>query len=241
MVSHKDLTELEELLRRHNELRVKELLSPAERPESLLGVNGTLFLLKVLERSSDLLADCVDNIKRHRILSLYILTRAHYETTANLIYFLNKLTKLYSKEIERDEVEETLGKLSVGSKRKLDDGGVDFPDPVNVLTTIAQADKFLRRSGSDVDMFAGSYAFISEIAHPNHLGISYRSKTNLEAGKVIFQTDQESFERFEKSAVNKLLISANLFAHYYEKAFALLEANETMPTLVRDNSTELKG
>lgn len=228
-----ELTELENLVGRLNQRRVKELISPPEKPNSLLGNNGAVFLAKILERSHDLLVDCVDASKRHRILSLYILTRAHYETTANLLYFLNKIENYYKKKITLEDVERALQKLSIGSKLKFDDGGPEMPDPVHVLTTIEVADKYLRSAGSEVDMFARGYSFISEIAHPNHLGISYRSKTHVETGSILFQDDREAYERLEKSAINKLLISASIFNHYYDCALELLSANETMPTLVK--------
>ncbi len=230
----KELNELKEILKRIENLRFKKLISPEKKPERLLGNNGTIFLLRLLERSRDQLIDCLNAYESKRILSLYIQVRAHYETTASLLCFHRKLAKFYTKEMDWLQMDEALAKLSTGAKLK-PDGESKYinPDPINVLTTIKHADDLLRESGSEVDMFAGGYNFTSEIAHPNHLGLIYRSKVSVETGTVTFLSDEEAFEKYNKSPLYKLLISANIFLQWYGEAFSLLEKNETMPTLIK--------
>lgn len=229
-----ELNEVSELLQKIEGLRVKKLISPEERPDRLLGNNGTLLLLRLLERSRDQLMDCLAAYKGKRILSLFIQVRAHFETTASLMYFFGKLTKFYGGEIDLTQMEEALSKLSVGAKLKPEfNSEYPVPDPINVLTTIKHTDTLLRESGSTIDMFAGAYNFICEIAHPNHLGLLYRSEVSVKTGTVAFLSDEEAFDKNCKSPLYKLLISANVFLHWYGKAFSMLEKNETMPTLIK--------
>lgn len=229
-----ELNELYEILQRIENLRAKKLISPKEKPDRLLGNNGVLLLLRLLERSRDQLMDCLAAYQSRRILSLFIQVRAHFETTASLMYFLDKLNKFYDNEIDLPQMGEALDRLSIGAKLKPEfNSEYPIPDPINVLTTIKHADALLRASGSTIDMFAGAYNFICEIAHPNHFGLIYRSEVSVETGTVTFLSDDDAFNKNCKSPLYKLLISANVFLHWYSKAFSMLEKNETMPTLVK--------
>lgn len=234
MKNENEISELNEILAEIEGLRVTELICLEERPERIIGQNGVLFLLRLLERSRDLLKDCIAAYEARRILSLYVLVRAHFETTSSLMYFFGKLAKFYNGEIDLREFEESLSRVMSGSKLKPE---ADFKyavlDPVNVLTTIKHADDLLREVGSDIDMFKRAYDFISEIAHPNHLGLIYRTATSLETKKVVFLTDEEAHFRSAKGPLLKLLISADVFLSWYKKAFEMLEKNETMPTLIK--------
>lgn len=226
----KEIQELKEILIQMDNLRVRKLVSTVEKPDRLFGRNCALYLLRLHERSRDLLEDCVAAYEKRRALSLYILVRAHFETTASLMYLFGKMTKFYDGQINSAEMDEAFDRLSIGAKLKPDSPPRLIPDAVSVLTTIKHTDKLLKEMGSTVNMFTGAYDFISEIAHPNHLGLLYRSKVNLEENSVTFLKDEEISDSHFKSAVLKLLISANIFVNWYSESFAMLEKNETMPT-----------
>ncbi|KHD89031.1 MAG: hypothetical protein OM95_06140 [Bdellovibrio sp. ArHS] len=229
-----EINELRKLLREADELRVKKLILPDEKPARLLGVNGTIYLLRILDRFRDLLIACISAYEHKRVLSLYIEVRAHFETTASLMYFYGKLCEFYDNAIDLNQMEEATNRISSGSKLKPDwNSELPVLDPVNVLTTIKHADRILREAGSTVDMFAGSYNFISELAHPNHFGLIYKSEVSIEEGTITFLTDEDAFQKHSKGAIYKLLISVNVFMQWYQHAFSLLKKNETMPLLVR--------
>lgn len=231
MNPEKDFAELKDIFSQHEGLRYKELVSPEERPERLLGINGIHLLLKFLERSYDLLEGSIDTYSRHKTLQFYILVRSHFETTANLGYFLSNLRKFYNNEITVERIDEVVGKLSVGSRKKSpDNSDLVMPDSVSVLTTIDVVDKLLDR---DINMFRNSYDTLSEFSHPNFFGISYKTKVSVEQGNVLFLSDRDSFERFAKGGLPKLLITANVFMMFYREAYSLIEKNETMPKLIK--------
>ena len=62
MKNEQEINELHEILKRMENLRVKKLISPKERPSRLLGNNGILYLLRTLDRSRDLLKDCISRV-----------------------------------------------------------------------------------------------------------------------------------------------------------------------------------
>ena len=220
--------------RQHQALRFKRIVSQAERPDRLFGINGVHFLLKLLERSNDLIEEALFAIERHKTLTLILTARAHFETTASAGFFLRKLEKFYQNEVDEDTLSNFIGKLSTGSRIKdAETEDVKFPDPINVLTLIDEADKKLKSMGGHPDMLRSCYDVLSEYNHPNLMGTTYKTKVNLEEGTVTFLTDAESFEKHSKSIILKLLISADLYLMFYKKAFELLQQNENMPVLER--------
>lgn len=199
-----------------------------------MGVNGTLFLLRILERSYDLIEGAIDTYNRKKVIQFAILIRAHFETTTNLAYFLINLEKFYRGDIHIDKINEIVGKLLIGSRKKPEGNPpLEMPDSVSVLTAINGADNLLKNMGSDISMFEKIYELLCEFSHPNFLGTAYKTKVNIDKGNVTFLTDEESFERYSKMNVSRLLISVNFFIFWYKKAFSLIEKNETMPTLVK--------
>lgn len=227
-------SELKVLLQVHTELRFIELVSPKQKPSRLLGVNGIHLLLKLLERSFDLLADSIDAYDRSRTLLLYLAVRAHFETTANLGYFLKNLRRFYQKEIDDKEMDEVLTKLSAGGLVKPTwHGEIPVPDPIRIMSAIDAVDDILRKSGNKENIFRSSYDFISEFCHPNFFGAAYKFKVNLDKGSVVLLSDAESFDKYSKSAGLKLLVSGTAFIKFYKDAFSLLEKNETMPILIK--------
>lgn len=228
------IEELRDFLGQHEPYRYTRLESPKDRPERLLGVNGTHLLLKLLERSYDLLSDCIDAHDRNRTLIFYLGARAHFETTANLSFLLKKLKRFYAGEISAIEIEETVGRLSVGGKSKpTDSPELPVPDPISVMSAMDAVDDLLRKAGSEEDMFRPSYDSLSEFCHPNHFGAAYRTKVDLQKGTVHFLDDAASFNRFGKGAMSYLSLSVVVFLGFYKQAFALIAKNETMPTLVK--------
>ena len=66
------------------------MLGPTQIPNRDLGYNGTRFLLNSLQRSRFLFLEYIDNINRDNVVSAFLLTRGHFESTASVAYFLHK-------------------------------------------------------------------------------------------------------------------------------------------------------
>lgn len=233
------LRKLKEFLKQHSSLMYEQLISPEERPASLVGVNGIHLLLKLLERSNDLLHDSIEAHRGNRTLLLYLTVRAHYETTANLCFFLKNLRQFYQQEIDDNKINEVIKKLSVGGRDKPEWHGIlEVPDPISIMSAIDSVDDLLKKAGTTEKIIRSSYDFISEFCHPNFFGAAYKTKVDLESGTVTFLTDSESFKIYSQSARLKLLISCNVFLTFYKEAFSVLEKNEIIPTLVRRNRSK---
>lgn len=209
--------------------RYKRLRSPEERPKSLLGVNGVHLLLKLLQRSHDLIEDAEFAVSRKRTLLFYLAVRAHFETSANLGHFLKGLRKLYSKEMERGELERLLVRLSVGGRMKPD--GTEIPDPIGIMSAIDSSGDLQRLAGIEAGRFRECYEFLSEFCHPNFFGGAYKTKVDVDTGTITFLSDQESFEEYAPGAYLKFLVSLSIFEMHYAEAWSLIEKNEIMPIL----------
>jgi hypothetical protein len=231
--SESQIHELKEAIEKHKTLRFKELQSPKERPERLLGTNGIHLLLKHLERSYDLIEGTIDSFERNKTLQFWILTRAHFETTASLCFFYRNLIQFYENKINQEKIDELIGEISTGSRLEPIDSDYHQPTAVNVLKEINDVDKLLKKGGIKGSHFRRGYDIASEFCHPNLLGLTYKTKVNVEKGNVLFLDDSEFFKKYEKSSVPRLLNSVTFFLLYYDKTYSLLNENETMPILIK--------
>ena len=210
-------------------------------PQRDLGWNGIGFLTRSLQRSRLLYAEFVDNINRENIYSAYFATRGHYETTASVAYFLDKVMNFYNNQISFKELDDALFKLSLGSRaypkaEHFPDEPMppEFPDAINVLTQIDKADKVFNsmRNSDELRIFRESYDFLSEFCHPNLFGLTVGSKV-LDNFDLSFHIIRHLEERDFKILINDMAISCGFFFIVYDKCYSLLMDNEEVPETIK--------
>lgn len=210
-------------------------------PQRDLGWNGIGFLTRSIQRSRLLFAEYVDNINRENIYSAFFTTRGHFETTASVAFFLDKLINFYNDKISYKELDDALFKLSLGSRAYPkakhfpdDPTPPNFPDAINVLTQIEKADKVFNsmRNNDELQIFRESYDFLSEFCHPNIFGLTLGSKV-LDNFDVSFHKKRNFEERDLNLLINKIGISCGFFFIVYDQCYSLLVDNEEVPETIK--------
>lgn len=197
-----------------------------ERPKSLLGQNGIHYLQMSLYRSRLLLEGLIDSINNNNIMVGVLCTRAHFETSAGVAYLLKNLRAYYNNAISFEDLESTLSRLLLGTKTK--DGLIDAPDPVNVLTMIAAADKlFPELSKHSEPLFRTYYDSLSELCHPNSFGLQLSGDIN-KVGIIRYHGYNEPY-KIDTHTPSLFLVSSIGYEAFYKEARKLLEENEELP------------
>jgi hypothetical protein len=152
--------------------------NPSKRKRSL-GQDGIIYLARVSHKSKFLFSGFIDNISIRNSAVLFLIARAHLETTASLGYFLYNLKKFYNNELASKDIDMLLYRLSAGSRdadyRK---ERPSVPESVNVLTTIEACDRLLLSEWEEITKedkpFSKIYTELSEACHPNSIGLFVR-------------------------------------------------------------------
>jgi hypothetical protein len=216
--------------------RIKIIVQQHSKGKRMLGQNGILYLARISHRSNFLFSGFIDNISKKNSAVLFLILRAHIETTASLGYFLYNLKKYYEGTLSFNDINHILYRLSCGSKdidyRK---GKPAIPEAVNVLTMIDSSDKLIpseiEETTKDDKPFSKIYTDLSECCHPNSLGLLY--------GVVVAKGEQFHFS--EKPSlgtteqfyflIENMILDCYLFFKFYDKCFAFLKKNENMPKI----------
>jgi len=230
----KDFNILENLQKKYNKRFFTKINCIKGKPKRLLGHNGIIFLQNSLTRSNNLylgFINCINNTNRS--LSFFAV-RAQFEVTGSIAYFLKYLQKFYSKQIDYEEIDNILFKLSLGG-RVFPDKNLrpEFPQAINILTLIDSADSaFKEYDNKDSKPFRESYDFLSEFCHPNMLGLTVGSEI-IERGVIKFCKMPSLNEGDYGVLLNLSIMSIEYFFHLYDKCFNLIKENEDIPYLER--------
>lgn len=214
----------------HIENYISKIVPLPSRPERLLGQNGIHLLQMSLYRSRCLFDGVINSINTNNPLVLAICTRAHFEMTGAVAYFLKKLQNFYSDTLTYEELDETIGRLSLGIKSKGD--LTHAPDPINVMSMIDAADNlFMKLSKDKTKIFRNVYDELSEFCHPNSFGLQMAGNVN-KIGVVRYRGFDEPFE-INKYFISTFLITAAAFKLFYQDTRELLEEKEELPQIIR--------
>lgn len=204
-----------------------------KKPARLLGQNGITFLLNSLQRSRYVFTGLIDCLNRTHVLLAFLAARAHLETTGSVAYFCRYLRKFYSGKISYEKVDSILYRLSLGVKTyPPKDTHPKQPDSINILTQVDSADKLLAEMGGHGKPFRNSYDFLSEICHPNFLGLTIGSEI-VEKNVVVYSEKLEFREADFGILVNDMLAGCRFFFHIYDECFSLIGKNEQTPKLIK--------
>jgi hypothetical protein len=224
------LIEFENLLGKHNQRYIYKLTPLPNRPERLLGQNGLHYIQLSLYRSTILIEGCSVAINHQNGLMTALGARAHFEITCAIAFFLKKLNSFYNGFITYENIDETLGRLTLGISSK---GNIpEAPDPISVMNMIDAADDLVKkRANVKKSIFRDSYDELSEFCHPNSFGI-YMGTTVNKVGVIRYDNQLELHKKMFHF-VNRLLITASAFLMFYDQAYEMLSSNEDLPIISR--------
>ena len=225
--------QLEKYMLSYQERYHSRLVPSKEKPDRLLGQNGINFLLNSLQRSRHIFTGFIDCLNRAHVLLAFLATRTHFETTGSVAYFFRHLRKFYNGKISYEKVDNILYRLSLGGKTyPPKDTHPERPDPINILTQVDAADKLFAEMGGHNKPFRNCYDFLSELCHPNFLGITMGSEI-VERNTVVYSEKFEFKEATFGMLVNYMLVSCGFFFHIYDECFSLIRKNEQIPKLIK--------
>lgn len=223
----KDLNRSVELLRKHDDYFIDQTIYIKKPDDSMVGMRSFHLLQSSLFRSKILMRGFFCSLNTNNPLSSSLNARAHLETTALVGYLYKKLSSYYNRNIDLDNLNKALHKLSLGIKIP---GRIDgAPEPINVMTMIDDSNKMYRKLSGDKDFdFRLIYDELSEFCHPNSFGL-IGSHDIIQGNKIIYKTgDDYDVLNFLQSH-RSLLISSSIFLLFYEKSHLLLAQNEQLP------------
>jgi hypothetical protein len=217
----------------YSERRYSQVIDNNKSGSERLGLNGVVFLLKSLNRSQFLFKGFVDSANSNNSIMCFLATRAYFETTSSISYFLYKLQRFYLKQIDFKELDNDLFRLSLG--RKCDkDIAPSFPEPINVLKQIEVADKIASKYlGEKTENNKSTYEFLSEFCHPNLFGTSLGTKID-EKSRIISFYDNAFLEKNDAGVLfNCQLANCKQFFVTFDDSWGLLKQNEFFPELIK--------
>jgi hypothetical protein len=166
-------------------------------------------------RTEELARNACDASEREEFTVAALLARAITESAA-LVWKLMEVLDEREK-YSAPELNDLLMRFLVGSKR-----WSDFPQPFQILTCIDRMDK-------KVPGVRASYDALSEIAHPNWLGVfGMYSKTDKRKFITYFGRGLRGAPATRGMMVSTMLGSLNLFEYSYNRI------SETMPTFLSE-------
>jgi len=227
---------LETITADYQKRNIKVVQKNPSKGKRSLGQNGITYLARISHKSKFLFSGFIDNISTRNSAVLYLILRAHLETTASLGYFLHNLKKYYNKELTYKDIDTLLYRLSAGSRhpdyRK---ERPSVPESVNVLTTIEACDKLLpsqwEGTTKDDKLFSTIYTELSEVCHPNSMGLLFgtlmikRAQVHFSERPSLGPTDNFYY------LIEKLIMTCSFYFMFYDRCITLLKDNEQMPTV----------
>lgn len=223
--------EVEQKLKKHMEYHIDEIKTSKYETSQrkLLGQNGLIYIQRLLMRSRYLLEGIIQEVNSKRVLTSYVLLRAHFETTGALAYFFDRLNSFYNGNIDFERLDEILFSLSLGSRDKKFKKKNNFiPDAENVLNMIDRVDKIF--DFNENKKYREAYEHLCEFAHPNFLGTIIGTETN--RGKVKFSKKPKINENEIGEIISLLSITLTSFFYIYDKTFSLLNENENIKNII---------
>jgi len=175
-----------------------------------------------LHRAERLMVSSGTMVLEKNVYGLVLVIRGHFETTAALGYLCNRIQAFIDGVIEFEVVIMDIAKMTMGGKHQifktLSSPYLEkFPDPINVLTSLEKADRFLEREAGvgKTGILQDSHAWLSEFSHPNFNSNSSGFRQLKESGRFEFR-HEEKLQKQELSLLGYLDISAKLFLGLFD-------------------------
>lgn len=237
-ISSEDFKELKNLMSMYESRYYARFVCSVKKPQRLLGQNGLKFLLSSLQRSRFLFTGLIDCLNRPNLTLSFLAVRSHFETTGSVAYYYSHLQQFYGGKIDFNKMDNILRRLSIGCKNfpveeKKDPSWVDA---INVLTLIDEADKLFNEMAKEkMNVFRGSYDFLSEFCHPNLFGLTIHAEiiNSRNPTWVVFHKSPLLKKKEYSTLISHLMISSHFFFPIYDKAFSIIKDIEEVPSLYK--------
>ena len=190
-------------------------------------VNGLIFRQVLLHRSIQLFEGSVRAAVDENAYSMTLNVRGHFETTASIGYFHQRLLSLKKGNISAETLDRDLTAQLLGVRHE---GVPQAPDPMSILSMLEYADKSINTSvigttTKKYDILKGSYEFLCEFAHPNFLSNSVAIDLDKSIPEFRFRHGQPMRD-LEFKLVGYLLLSAPIFLDLFDQIPGLLPSKE---------------
>ncbi|MBI2069708.1 MAG: hypothetical protein HYT79_03825 [Elusimicrobia bacterium] len=244
VISPKDFVELNYYITEYDKRHFYRLRPRQSYINSMLGHHATFFLMGILQRSRFLYLGFTE-CDVSPLLG-FLAARAHMETTGAVCHVATNLSKYYANKLDLNKLQEILDRSCLGSRyAPLKEKQPDTPEPINCLTLIDAIDTFLKDMGknSSDDIrtvlrnapIRKQYDFLSEVCHPNSLGLVENQQFG--SSGIIFPRQPKLKKNFN-SVLTPFLISCKLFFVAYDYCFKKIKAKEEMPDLDKESLVE---
>ena len=159
----------------------------------------------------------------NNIYGLALVVRGHYEATAVLGYFCNRLELLKAGHIKFEDFVWNVVYEVMGAKH---DQFAKAPNPPNILTCIEKADKYLDTNffKKKTGMLLDNYNWLSDFAHPNFLSNASSFSLDKPNRRFVFRHEGD-IQESDFQLVVYLEMSAMLFVPLFDHYLRLMVEN----------------
>lgn len=145
--------------------------------------------------------------------------RGHYEATAVLGFFCDKILAFENGTVTLKEFHDALYEATMSAKHEFLS---DAPDPAGILKCCDRADRFIRNvmfAGRDVPkdkaILRDNYEYLSEYAHPNYLSHTGAFRLDKPNSRMILRHNEGLNEK-ETELVHYATFSDTIFQDFLE-------------------------
>ena len=176
--------------------------------------NGQVLRQSLLHRAERLIVSSGTMINENNFYGLALMVRGHFEATAMLGYFCHRMWSFAAGNISFDDITWNLATALMGAKHEQ---FKDAPNPINIMTCIEKADRYLENMGFPAGhgMISDCYAWLSDCAHPNFLSMGSAIVVDDQIGGIRIRHNMD-LRREEMTTLGYLDISAKLFLQLFD-------------------------
>jgi hypothetical protein len=224
------ITRIEQYIKDHNSRTVKTITFKENGSNKRIGQNGIHYIQLSLQRSKSLIEGYMANYENYPLLSI-LAARCHFENTGAVAYFFDNLQKYYKNEINYDEIDNLLRRLSLGCKVIPGKKNINQKcEPISVMNMIDKTDKLLKSMSPEMSVFRDFYNELSEFCHPNYFGMYfYCERTE----NMTFNYSTNKMNNKGNVFMQHLCISAGVFLMLYDNIYEVLKTKEEIPIISR--------
>lgn len=229
-----EMNKIEGYINEYEKRYVKKTKPQRQRPNNLLGHNGFYYIQEILFRSNSLFEGFITSINTENTLMAFLSTRAHFEVTGAISFFLKRLRSYYNKTISYEQIDKDLKRLCLGTRdANIQESNANVPEPINVMNLIDAADEIFRKRNSNKQesIYRIIYEDLCEYCHPNFGGVVMGSHIN--------KTAIARFDKYPILSKEHLFIfydmniSLKTFIINYDEVLDILATNEEMPIIYK--------
>jgi hypothetical protein len=196
------------------------VIAPRSEPKKHTASNCLVLQQALLHRAERLQAGAGTMLLENNIYGLALVVRGHYEATAVLGYFCNRLESLKARNITFEDFAWNIAYEVLGARHEQ---FARAPNPPNILTCIEKADKYLdtRCFKQKKGMLLDCYNWLSDFAHPNFLSNASSFTLDTPNRRFIFRHEGH-IQESDFQLITYLEMSAMLFVRLFDDYLRLL-------------------